>query len=198
MKLFLILFAAFLFVPTLARAQTKLPRTYLFKKESSKYGSLYHIEPTEFEGDEKSELPRRSLAATVMPGLHSGGLIFINTQKERQLSTQTDKSAVITYDSKQLKDLQFDDLGVDDTDETVIKTEGAALAIDLKDLLEIIKADRITATFGTVVYQLDEDNIAAFHYLAEQIEKDSKPAAKRKPPAKAVRRKSRQSAKRTK
>lgn len=127
-----------------------------------------------------------------MPGLSSGGLIFINAQTERQLSTQTDKSVLITYDSKQLKDIQFEYIGAEEeTDETVIKTEGATFLIGLKDLLEIIKADSVNARFGAVSYRLDKDNIAAFHYLAEQIEKDSKPVGKRKPRAKAHKRKAR-------
>jgi len=189
MKSLLILFAALCLTPTFLQAQTKLPRAYSFKKEASKYGSFYHIEPAEFEKYDTGEIPRQAMGATVMPGLSSGGLIFINAQKERQLSNQTDKSALITYDSKQLKDLQFEDLGASETDETVIKTEGAVLSTSLKDLLEILKADSITARFGAVIYRLDKDNIAAFHYLAEQIEKDSTPVRRRKPQAKARKRK---------
>jgi len=197
MKLLLISFAALIFAPAFLHAQTKLPRTYLFKKESSKFGRFYHIEPAESKEAANGTKTLRVLAASIMPGLDSGGLIFISVQKEPKLNNQTDKTALITYDSKQLKDLSFEDIGGDEPDESILKTESAALAISLKDMMEIIKTDSVTVRFGAVVYRLDKDNIAAFHYLAEQIEKDSKPVRKRKPQAKAHKRKIRLPAKNT-
>lgn len=187
MKLLLILFAAFVFVPSFVQAQTKLPRTYLFRKEASKHGRFYHIEPAETTGTKTFQ----ALAASVMPGLKSGGLIFISAQKERVLSAETAKTWLITYDSKQLKDLEFESVGEPEADDSIIKVEGAAISVSLNDLMEIIKAESITAQFGAFVYRLGKDNIAALHYLAEQIEKDSKSAGKRKSRAKAIKRKAR-------
>lgn len=179
------LFAAFLFVPSFAQAQTKLPRTFLFRKEASKYGRLYHIEPSETNGTKTFQ----ALVASVMPGLKSGGLIFISAQKESAIGAETAKTWLITYDSKQLKDLEFESIGEPDADDSIIKVEGAAMTVSLKDLMEILKAESVTAKFGAFVYHLDKDNIAALHYLAEQIENDSKPARKLKPRANARKRK---------
>jgi len=85
--------------------------------------------------------------------------------------------------------LNYEDIGQTETDDSIIKTEGAILSVNLKDLLEIIKADSVVLKFGTVTYRSDKDNLAAFHYLAEQIQKDYKYLPKRKSQAKSKKRK---------
>lgn len=72
--------------------------------------------------------------------------------------------------------MNYEDIGK--TDDSIVKTEGAAFLVSLKNLLEIIKADSAVVKFGAVTHHLD-DNLAALHHLAEQIQKDYKPPPKR-------------------
>jgi hypothetical protein len=187
MKSLLIFFAGlFVFAPVFAQAQTKLPPAFIFDKEDGgRFGRFYKIEPANFEDFDKKIETHRALGASVLIDLNTVALVFINAQKERQLSTQTDKNVSITFDSGQIKNLQYEDVAQTANDDSLIKTEGAIVSIALKDFRQIMKAKSITANFGAVSYKLDSDNLAAFHYLAEQIEKNSKPIPRRKAGVKA-------------
>lgn len=189
MKLLLTFLALFLFAAASLQAQTKLPRTFIFKKENSSKGLMgsgallgrfYALEPAGYETYDKGTKAHQALGASTFPKSNIAALLFINAQNERQLSAQKDKTAVITYDSVQIKDLQYEDIGQTETDDSAIKTEGAAVSISFEDFSRIMKANRVTIKFGAVTYQLTRDNLAAFRYMSEQIEKDSKPVSNRK------------------
>ena len=51
--------------------------------------------------------------------------------------------------------------------------ETAVIQISKEVLGKLLRAERVTAQCGMVVYELDRDNVEALKYLAEQIEKDS-------------------------
>src|SRR5260370_9449771 len=159
MRLLLTIVALLLFAPTLLHAQTKLPRTFVFKKENNKgsfmgmghrLGRFYALEPAGFEKYDEGTIPHQALGASVMPEVDVVALIFINAQKERQLSTQKDKSAAIIFDSKQIKDLKYDDMAEGETDKSIIKTEDAFVHISYKNLKEIVKAESVTLRFSAL------------------------------------------------
>lgn len=115
----------------------------------------------------------QALGVTAQPEANKAAIIFYNAAKQFQLQTAREKGFRLTIERQSFNIPAYQveeqkDLGK-------LKLETARIQITKEILWKLVNADHVTAQCGTVIYELDRDNIEALKYLATQIEKDSKP-----------------------
>lgn len=114
----------------------------------------------------------QALGVLAQPEANKVGLIFYNATAQYQLQINQTKGFHLTADKEafHLPTYRIMNQRVSGR----LKLEAAAVQITNEILFKLLKADRVTAQCGMVVYELDRDNIEALKYLATQIEKDAK------------------------
>jgi len=168
---------AFLVLAPLAAAQS--PSTGLsFERESNKENTTdYVLKPVHDEVHKHlvgADKPYRIVGALARPAKQLAVLLFVNIQKDFELSPQADKSVVITVDAADIRNLKYEVAASDE--QPTGKLEIGNVLIRLDDLRKVANGTSVTMKMGAVVHQLDRDNVAALKYLISEIDKDEKKA----------------------
>ncbi|HWN11752.1 MAG TPA: hypothetical protein VNO50_21175 [Pyrinomonadaceae bacterium] len=164
--------ALLLFVSAVS-AQVPYP-SLAFTRESNSEGSTdYVLRPKVEEIQKKAggvDKPYQIVGVLARPAKAMAVLLFLNAQKEIQFDPQANSRVVITVDGVELPRLQYELTATTDSD--VIKLQIANVMIPLKDLQRIAKGASVTLKIGSVVHQIEKDNLSALRYLTAEIEKD--------------------------
>lgn len=168
----LVMLASLVIVPT-ASGQTPYP-SLAFTRESNTEGSTdYVLKPKVEEIQKKAggvDKPYQIVGVVARPAKEMAVLLFVNGQKEIQFHPEANANVVITVDAISLPTLQYQLAATNESDP--IKLQIANVLIPLKDLQRIAKATSVTLKVGSVVHQMEKDNLSALRYLTTEIEKD--------------------------
>lgn len=167
----------FLICVPLAAAQSPYP-SLSFARESNKDDTMDYVLKPEIAEIQKRvggvDKAFRIVGAVARPANRLAVLLFVNSQKEFQLEPQSDKSVVITVDGADIAGLKYEVAAKED--EPTAKLEIGNVLLRLDDLRKVANGGSVTMKMGTVVHQLDRDNLAALKYLISEIDKDEKKA----------------------
>lgn len=155
----------------------ELPSNFSYSRELDKEKGMpaYTLMPdsTAMAEDAKDGMVFQALGVMAQPEISKYTLALINAQMEYQLHRDQDKGAVIKIDQEVIRIPQYGLLLKKEIG--LLKMETAAVTISKDVFAKLLKADRITIQCGSVIYELDRDNIEALKYLGQQISMESKP-----------------------
>lgn len=114
----------------------------------------------------------QALGVIAQPEANKVGLIFFNAARQYQLQISQAKGFHLIVE-KEVFDIPSYLLS-EQREFGKLKFEMAGIQISTELLWKLVKAEHVTAQCGSVVYELDRDNIEALKYLATQMEKDAK------------------------
>lgn len=176
-RLFLFTVVAQLVLVQLAAAQSPYPSLSFARESNTEKTTDYVLKPEVEEIQRRlggADKPYRIVGALARPSKQLAVLLFVNSQKDLQLGTQTDKAVIITVDKVSLSDLTYEVAAKEEYQN--YKLEIGNILIRLDDLRKVARGNSVTMKLGTVVHQLDSDNLTALRYLISEIDKDEKKA----------------------
>ncbi len=174
MKLIKAFAASFLLCVTLTTSAQELPVNFEFKRETGQVTGIpdFTLVPKAegMEYDAMRGSTFEALGALTQPERDKYGLLFFNAKKEFQLQLQKAKGVLLKIDGEEFKIPEYSThlrttLGL-------LRIEAALIVINQKIFDRLVKANDVIIRVGSVVYNLDQDNIDAFRYYAAEIEKD--------------------------
>lgn len=164
-----------------AVAQSTYP-SLPFARESNDQGTTDYVLKPEVDEIHKrlggADKPYRIVGVVARPSKGLAVLMFVNSQKVFQLETQADKAVVITVDNSNISNLTYEVAAKQDHAD--YKLEIGNILMSLDDLRKVAKGKTVSMKLGTVVHQLDSDNLAALRYLISEIENDEDKTNQRK------------------
>lgn len=109
-----------------------------------------------------------ALGGITEPDLDIYQLTFVNAKKTYQLSTGADKSCTVTADEAKYNYPRFKVIQKAPLGKLLLET--VQFKVKKEEFEKVLKAKDVLIRCGKVVYDLDQDNIDALHYMAAVIE----------------------------
>lgn len=164
----------FLLVFSLSVFSQELPSNFEFKRETGQETGIpfFHIVPSTESVAYDAGLGNtfEALGVIAQPERDKYGVMLMNAKPTYQLSTGKNKSCTLIIDEEKFEYPRFT-LGAKNI-VGKLRIETVAFQIDRNTFEKLAKGDDITIRCGIVSYNLDQDNIDALRYLANEIEKD--------------------------
>ena len=154
----------------------ELPSNFRYRRELGEQTGLpfYTLMPDEdaMAADAEKGNVFQALGVMAQPTANKFGLALINAQTQYQLHINQSKGAYLTLGKELIHIPEYQILLRKEIGK--LKMETAAITISNEIFSKLLKSDQITVQCGSVIYELDQDNIDALKYLAQQIGKDAK------------------------
>jgi hypothetical protein len=155
----------------------ELPSNFSYTRQLGEQTGLpyYTLMPDDeaMASDAKEGKVFQALGVMVQPAMNKFGLALINAQTQYQLHINKTKGAVITLGQEVFRIPEYEIASRKDVGR--LKIETAAIKIPYDVFAKLLKSDRVTIQCGSVIYELDQDNIEALKYLGQQIAAEPKP-----------------------
>jgi hypothetical protein len=114
----------------------------------------------------------QALGVMAQPAANKFGLALINAQTQYQLHINKTKGAIITVGREVFRIPEYEIALMKEVGR--LKFETAAIKISSELFAKLLKSDQVTIQCGSVIYELDQNNIDALKYLGQQIAAEPK------------------------
>lgn len=159
-------------------AQVKLPSNFTFSRVTGQTsglpGFLLGLAPESIEYDLLKGNEFEALTATLQPERDVYVLVFVNCKTQLSLRKSISKGATLAIDGEKIKIPKYRLKGEIRRKALKVGVEIAEFDIDKRTFVLLVNADDVTVQVGSVMYNLDEDNLLALRYLAFEVNKDLK------------------------
>ena len=152
-------------------ARVELPSNFSYSRQLGEQTGLpyYTLMPDDeaMANDAAEGKVFQALGVMVQPAMNKFGLALVNAQTQYQLHINKAKGAVITLGQEVFRIPEYEIALRKEVGR--LKFETAAIKISQELFTKLLKSDRVTIQCGSVIYELDQDNIEALKYLGQQI-----------------------------
>ena len=173
MKIQILIILFLLFIGHSVVAQT-LPSNFTYKRETGQETGvpifILNLSQDSIVYDSLNGNTFEALCALVQPERDKYGLMFFNVKTKYELHLKKNTGVTITINDENFEIETYTITGKRRLDK--LYGETATIVINKTIFDKLIKADDVLIRVGTVKYNLDQDNIDAFHYFGKEIEKD--------------------------
>jgi hypothetical protein len=158
-------------------ARIELPSNFSYRRQLGEQTGLpyYSLMPDDeaMANDAAEGKVFQALGVMAQPGMNIFGLALINAQTQYQLHINKAKGAVITVGREVFRIPEYEIALRKEVGRLKFETAGIKISPDL--FARLLKSDQITIQCGSVIYELDQDNIEALKYLGQQIAVEPRP-----------------------